>query len=70
MRRALAGCLGLLLCLSLSRCEMPTGAPDFSFESSLQAPLLLEKTFVLLGPQEGTDALIDTTVTGSIRFSG
>ncbi|MFO7314701.1 hypothetical protein [Rhodothermus marinus] len=61
MRRALAGCLGLLLCLSLSRCEMPTGAPDFSFESSLQAPLLLEKTFVLLGPQEGTDALIDTT---------
>lgn len=61
MRRALAGCLGLLLCLSLSRCEMPTEAPDFSFESSVQAPLLLEKTFVLLGPQEGTDALIDTT---------
>ncbi len=61
MRRALAGCLGLLLCLSLSRCEMPTGAPDFSFESSLQAPLLLEKTFVLVGPQEGADALIDTT---------
>jgi len=61
MRRVLAGCLGLLLCLSLSRCEMPTGAPHFSFESSLKAPLLLEKTFVLVGPQEGADALIDTT---------
>lgn len=61
MRRALAGCLGLLLCVSLSRCEMPTGAPDFSFESSLRVPLLLEKTFVLLGPQEGAEALIDTT---------
>ncbi|WP_397547583.1 hypothetical protein ABUL39_04310 [Rhodothermus marinus] len=61
MRHALAGCLGLLLCLSLSRCEMPTGSPDFSFESSVQAPLLLEKTFVVLGPREGVDALIDTT---------
>lgn len=61
MRRALAGCVGLLLCLSLSRCEMPTGPLDFSFESSIQAPLLLEKTFVVLGPQKGTDALIDTT---------
>lgn len=61
MRRALQGCLSLLLCLSLSRCEMPTGAPDFSVESSLQAPLLLEKTFVLLGPQDNADALIDTT---------
>ncbi len=61
MRRVLVGGLGLLLCVSLSRCEMPTGAPDFSFESALQMPLLMEKTFVLLGPQEGADALIDTT---------
>lgn len=54
------GCLGLLLLFS--RCDIPTESPDFSLQTSVKAPLILNKTFVLLGPDEsGYTPLIDTT---------
>lgn len=54
------GCLALLLLLS--RCDIPTESPDFSLQTSVKAPLILDKTFVLLGPDEsGYTPLIDTT---------
>ncbi|MEM8487248.1 MAG: hypothetical protein AAF564_16970 [Bacteroidota bacterium] len=53
-------CIGLILLLS--SCDIPTESPDFSFETSVKAPLILDRTFVLLGPDEsGYTALIDTT---------
>ncbi len=53
-------CLGLVLLLS--RCDIPTEGPDFSFSTSVKAPLILDRTFVLLGPDDsGFTALIDTT---------
>ncbi|MFK7845081.1 MAG: hypothetical protein AB8G77_07265 [Rhodothermales bacterium] len=53
-------CIGLVLLFS--RCDIPTEGPDFSFETSVKAPLILDRTFVLLGPDEsGFSALIDTT---------
>lgn len=54
------GCLALLLLFS--RCDIPTESPDFSLQTSVKAPLILNKTFVLLGPDEsGYTPLIDTT---------
>ncbi|MEZ4699707.1 MAG: hypothetical protein R2834_05215 [Rhodothermales bacterium] len=48
----------LLFC----QCDIPTEGPDFEVSTSVRAPLLLEKTFVLLGPDEdGHSPLIDTT---------
>ena len=55
----------LLACIALltSNCDLPTQGPDFSFTSNLRAPLVFDKTFVFLGPDElGTDALLDTTM--------
>lgn len=46
----------------LSACDVPTTGPDFSFSTSVRAPLIFDKTFVLMGPSEtGHEALIDTT---------
>lgn len=54
------GCIALLLLFS--RCDIPTESPDFSLQTSVKAPLILNKTFVLLGPDEsGYTPLIDTT---------
>ncbi len=54
--------LCLFLVLLFSRCDIPTEGPDFSFETSVKAPLILDRTFVLLGPDDsGYTALIDTT---------
>lgn len=55
-----------LFCLAmvvlLSRCDIPTESPDFSLTTSVKAPLILDKTFVLLGPDEtGLTPLIDST---------
>ena len=49
--------------LVLARCDLPTEPPRFDLTTGLNAPLLVDRTFVLLGPSEtGYDALIDTTV--------
>ena len=53
--------LGILIASFLVSCELPEGPPDVDIETILRAPILAEKTFVLLGPQDGVDALIDTT---------
>ena len=54
--------LCLAMVLILSRCDIPTEGPDFSLSTSVKAPLILDRTFVLLGPDEsGYTALIDTT---------
>ena len=60
--------LCLVSLLLLSRCDIPTESPDFSLTSSVKAPLILDKTFVLLGPDstsftpliDSTDASFDT----------
>ena len=53
-------CLGLVLILS--SCDIPTEGPDFSVSTSVKAPLILDRTFVLLGPDDSRyTALIDTT---------
>ena len=45
-----------------SRCDIPTESPDFSLTTSAKAPLILDQTFVLLGPDDsGLTSLIDTT---------
>ncbi len=60
-RRALAVWLPGLF-LFFSACDVPTTGPDFSFSTSVRAPLIFNKTFVLMGPSEtGYEALIDTT---------
>ncbi len=52
----------LLSALLFTQCDIPTEGPDFELTTSVRAPLLLEKTYVLLGPgEEGLQALIDTT---------
>ena len=52
----------LVLASTQMGCDIPTESPDFSFTSSVRAPLILDKTFVLLGPDEnGYEPLIDTT---------
>ena len=44
------------------RCDLPTESPDFSLTTSVKAPLILDRTFVLLGPDEsGLTPLIDST---------
>ncbi len=48
----------------LSGCELPEGPPDVAFETVARAPLLFDKTIVLLGPQPGAEAFIDTTQGG------
>ena len=51
-----------LLVFTQSGCDIPTESPDFAFNSSVRAPLILDKTFVLLGPgEDGYEPLIDTT---------
>lgn len=53
-------CLGLIFVLN--GCDIPTEGPEFSFDTSVKAPLILDRTFVLLGPDDsGHAALIDTT---------
>ncbi len=60
-RRALSVGLSSLFVL-VSACDVPTTGPDFSFSTSVRAPLIFNKTFVLMGPSEtGHEALIDTT---------
>lgn len=51
----------------LARCDLPTEPPRFDLTTGINAPLLVDKTFVLLGPSDtGFDGLIDTT---SARFA-
>ena len=58
---AKAACCFAMVVL-LSRCDIPTESPDFSLTTSVKAPLILDKTFVLLGPDEsGLTPLIDST---------
>ena len=58
----LAAIFFLLLVTTQYGCDIPTESPDFSFTSSVRAPLILDKTFVLLGPGvDGYEPLIDTT---------
>lgn len=58
------------LTVLFSRCDLPTGGPDFGFETSLRAPLVFDKTFVFLGPSDtGYDALLDTTEASFDVFS-
>ncbi len=52
--------MGLFIAL-LNSCELPEGPPDVEVETIVRAPILAEKTLVVLGPQDGVDALIDTT---------
>ncbi len=53
---------GLIAVLLLGRCDVPTEPPRVDLTTGFNAPLLVEKTFVLLGPSDtGFDALIDTT---------
>jgi hypothetical protein len=48
--------------LLFTQCDIPTEGPDFGLTTSVRAPLLVDKTYVLLGPgEEGFEALIDTT---------
>lgn len=55
-----ACCLAMVVLLS--RCDIPTESPDFSLTTSVKAPLILDKTFVLLGPDaSGLTPLIDST---------
>ena len=66
MRRQLSFAARAVCCLAmvvlLSRCDIPTESPDFSLTTSVKAPLILDKTFVLLGPDEsGLTPLIDST---------
>jgi len=52
----------LAMVVLLSRCDIPTESPDFSLTTSVKAPLILDKTFVLLGPDaSGLTPLIDST---------
>lgn len=61
--RAIAVLAAVLL---LAGCDLPTEPPRFELTTGLHAPLLVDKTFVLLGPSDtGFDALIDTS---SVRF--
>ena len=54
--------LCLVALVLLSRCDIPTESPDFSLTTSVKAPLILDKTFVLLGPDDtGLTPLIDST---------
>ena len=55
-------CLLLALLLVISRCDLPTESPDFTLTTSVKAPLILDRTFVLLGPDDsGLTPLIDST---------
>ena len=67
MINARPGALGVLLIVGaiwFSSCDLPTEAPSFDFTTSIGAPLLLDQTYVLIGPGEtGHAALIDTTKT-------
>ena len=50
------------LVVLLSKCDIPTESPDFNLTTSVKAPLILDKTFVLLGPDDtGLTPLIDST---------
>ena len=52
----------LPLVVLLSSCDIPTESPDFNLTTSVKAPLILDKTFVLLGPDDsGLTPLIDST---------
>ena len=54
--------LSLTLVLLFSRCDIPTESPDFTLTTSVKAPLILDRTFVLLGPDDsGLTPLIDST---------
>lgn len=51
--------------LLLSRCDMPTESPSFSFDTQIKSPLLYETSYQLMGsPDSNTDVLIDTTAGG------
>ena len=60
------GFVPLLLLLSvLGGCDVPTSAPSLSTDTSVDAPLVAEKTFSFLGgPTSTHDPLIDTTRAG------
>ena len=67
MKSRFSNCVRLFLLaaviLATSRCDVPTTGPDFSYDTGLRAPLIFEKTFVLLGPSDtGFEALFDTTL--------
>lgn len=52
----------LAACAATAGCDVPTEPPDFEFTTRVSAPLLVDKTFVLVGPDAaGREALIDTT---------
>ncbi len=62
MPKTISTGFALLLALFVTSCDIPTQGPDFSFDANIRAPLIFDKTFVFLGPdQDGNDALIDTT---------
>lgn len=54
--------LFLVGALALSGCDLPTSSPDFEVDSSVRAPLLMDRTFQFLGRSTSEhEALIDTT---------
>ena len=54
--------LPVLVVLCVAACDLPTKSPDFTFTADVEAPLLFEKSFLFMGPDNsGNDALIDTT---------
>lgn len=51
-----------VVALALSACDVPSTGPDFSFTTSLKTPVIFNKTFVFMGPDDGgLEALVDTT---------
>ncbi len=55
----------LLLAGGLAGCDLPTGPPSINTNTTVNAPLIAENTFVFLGGPKSTNApLIDTTRAG------
>ena len=57
--------VGSILCSTLLfvGCDVPTEGPSLRARPSLEAPLIVDKTFVFLGDDQPPEALVDTTTT-------